>query len=166
MKRLILMRHAKSSWDDLDLPANDRTLNDRGRADCALIAEWMTAQSLAPTSVVCSTAQRCVETCETVFQHLGQTPDATFKHALYHESDTQILAQIHAQSEDTIMVIAHNPGSGSFAGRIVTNPPEHRKFLSYPTAAMTVVDFDVSNWSGAQFGQGKLSHFITPSDLR
>ena len=71
MKRLILTRHATSSWDDPMMPDHDRPLNARGRHSCAVIGDWLTSRGLAPQEVLCSDAVRTVETWERIAPHLG-----------------------------------------------------------------------------------------------
>ena len=164
MKRLILMRHAKSSWDNLDLSDHDRTLNARGRADCELLAAWMAERKLSPTQVLCSTAERCVETCAAILK--DSDAEVSYKRSLYHASEDQILAQVQGLTDDCVMVFAHNPGTGYFASRILAKRPEHPKFCTYPTAAITVVDFDIDDWAKLDFKTGTLDVFITPSDLK
>lgn len=59
MKRLILTRHAKSGWDNIELTDHERTLNDRGREACGLISEWLLVNQYMPEQVFASTATRC-----------------------------------------------------------------------------------------------------------
>ena len=62
MKRLILTRHAKSSWDDPLTPDHDRPLNDRGKAAAADLGQWLASRDYVPGEVLCSDALRTRKT--------------------------------------------------------------------------------------------------------
>lgn len=163
MKRLILMRHAKSSWDNLHLSDHERSLNDRGRSDCPKISTWMSEHSYTPENVILSTATRCVETWEALAL---SADDVAYRDNLYHSSAAGMLQALQGAQGDVVMMIAHNPGIAEFAGRLHgKNTPQHPRFRDYPTAATTVIDFDVANWSDVSFGTGIGVNFVIPRDL-
>ncbi|PIB23923.1 hypothetical protein BFP76_01315 [Amylibacter kogurei] len=166
MKRLILMRHAKSSWDNLRLTDHDRTLNERGRTDCPMMAAWLVAKGYTPTEVICSTASRCMETWEAVGMAAQFDPPVRYEKSLYHATAERLMTQLQKGTTDTVMLLAHNPGIGDFAARLVKLAPNHPKFMYYPTAAITVIDFDTPDWASVGFGTGTAVDFVTPRDLR
>ena len=85
--------------------------------------------------------------------------------ALYLANSDIIMGVLKSQTSPAIMLIAHNPGIGDFAERIVDQPPRHPKFRRYPTTATIVVEFDATSWDDINWGQGRAAEFIVPSDL-
>lgn len=166
MKRLILMRHAKSSWDNLNLMDHDRPLNARGREACKTMAAWLVQNGFAPDEVIASTATRCVETWEHVGLTAGWDTPVTYHKALYHSGPQQLLTHVQKASGDTVMVVVHNPGIASFAQELHgSDMPEDPKFNFYPTASVTVIDFDATDWADIGFAKGKGVAFATPKSL-
>lgn len=164
--RLILMRHAKSSWDNLNLSDHDRPLNERGRAACDTVGAWLVKQGYLAQEALSSTAARCVETYELTAQAAGIDPSIEYRRSLYHASPEQMLSNLQMATGQTVMMLGHNPGIGFFAGELVgPTATDHPKFMTYPTAAVTVMDFSIESWKDAGFGKATLEAFITPSDL-
>ncbi|MEM7642035.1 MAG: histidine phosphatase family protein, partial [Pseudomonadota bacterium] len=129
--KLILLRHAKSDWDDPLLDDHDRPLNARGRDAAAKIGAWLQAQNHRPTRILCSTAARTRET----LAHLGLPKAETrFRRDLYLAATDHILG---LSGPGTTLIIAHNPGIADAAAQAVTDAPAHPKFAAYPTGACT-----------------------------
>tara|TARA_R110002096_G_scaffold14582_2_gene50634 strand:- start:44948 stop:45448 length:501 start_codon:yes stop_codon:yes gene_type:complete len=166
MKRLILTRHQKSSWDNLTATDHNRHLNDRGREGCELIGAWLLEHKYIPDQVIASTATRCVETWEGIGIAMGCDAPVTYESGLYHSPPAVILKHLQDCDGDTVLLTAHNPGIGEFAYRIGSNPPDHKRFFGYPSGATTIVDFDVKSWADIDFGMGTIQSFIIPSELR
>jgi len=165
MKRLILTRHAKSAWDDPLTPDHDRPLNDRGKAAAADLGQWMASRGYVPGEVLCSDAVRTRKTWSGIAPALPGSPVLELKPALYHAGPDVMLAVLRHASEDTVMIIGHNPGIGEFAARLVAHPPLNAEFTRYPTGATLVVDFNVESWTGAAFGSGATVDFIVPREI-
>lgn len=165
MPRLILMRHAKSSWDDPLLHDHDRPLNDRGRRDAATMGEWLKRKDYIPDEIILSTSARTRETMACVCAAAEISAPAREIKELYHANDFTILRNLAKATEDTVMVIAHNPGIGDFAGHFIAEHFAHRDFLRYPTSATTIFDVDVPDWSRVKFGSGKVLDFDIPRHL-
>lgn len=160
---LILMRHAKSGWDDLSLPDHDRQLNKRGRASATAVGKWMHAKNLLPERLLCSSSARTRET----FARLGIAPqDQEFRRDLYLASLDRMMMALRTASGATVLMLGHNPGIAELAERLVSTAPDHPRFFDYPTNATLVVSFDVNTWADIQFGAGQVEDFITPGDLR
>ncbi|WP_438955974.1 SixA phosphatase family protein [Cognatiyoonia sp.] len=160
-KRLILIRHAKSGWDDPMMDDHQRVLTERGRKASATIGNWLRKMDYPPNRMLVSDAARTRETAELLFGTLGCNASVDFKPALYHASPDTILDLILRESDDTIGVIGHNPGIAMLAHGLVQNRPAHRRFSDYPTCATTVIDFD----GDVRIGQGTCVDFIVPKDL-
>ena len=163
MKRLILMRHAKSSWDNLNLMDHDRVLNKRGHEGSKIIGTWLAANGFIPDQVIASTAERCVETWERTALAAGWDAPVSYHKTLYHAGPNQLLTHLQKAVGECVMLVAHNPGIAGFAEVLHgTNTPEHQKFRTYPTAATTIIDFGIANWEELGFGKGKGVAFATP----
>lgn len=161
MRRLILMRHAKSSWDSPTLSDHERALNSRGQRSARALGDWLRAQDHVPDQALVSSARRTQETMAGL--RLGMTPDLLPQ--LYHASDSQMLDALRAARGDRVLMIGHNPGIADFAATLVARAPDHPRFHDYPTCATLVVAFDVPDWSCAAPGGGQVIDFVIPRDL-
>lgn len=165
MKRLILTRHAKSSWDDPTAPDHDRPLNERGKAAAADLGQWLASRGYVPEQVLCSDAERTRKTWSGISPALPGTPAMELKPALYHAGPDVMLAVLRHATTDTVMMIGHNPGIAEFAERLTAHPPLHADFARYPTGATLVVDFAVDRWADVGFGSGITIDFTIPREI-
>ena len=165
MKRLILTRHAKSSWDDPATPDHDRPLNERGKAAAAELGVWLASRGYVPGEVLCSDALRTRKTWSGLAPALPGTPVLNLKPALYHAGPDVMLAVLRHATEDCVMMIGHNPGIAEFAGRLVARAPVHAEFPRFPTGATLVCDFVVESWAEVSFGLGATVDFIVPREV-
>jgi phosphohistidine phosphatase len=165
MKRLILTRHAKSSWDDPATPDHDRPLNARGKAAAAELGVWLASRGYVPGEVLCSDALRTRKTWSGLAPALPGTPILHLKPALYHAGPDVMLAVLRHATEDCVMMIGHNPGMAEFAARLVAHPPLNDEFSRYPTGATMVCEFTTDNWASVGFGQGATVDFVVPSEI-
>jgi phosphohistidine phosphatase len=165
MKRLILTRHAKSSWDDPLMADHDRPLNDRGKAAAADLGQWLATRGYVPDEVLCSDSLRTRKTWSGLAPALPGTPILELKPALYHAGPDVMLAVLRHARGDTVMMIGHNPGIAEFAARIVAQSPMTPEFARYPTGATLVVDFAVANWADVGWGTGSTLDFIVPREI-
>ncbi len=164
-KRLILTRHAKSSWDDPLTPDHDRPLNERGKAAAADLGDWLASRGYIPEEVLCSDALRTRKTWSGLAPALPGTPILNLKPALYHAGPDVMLAVLRHAAADTVMIIGHNPGIAEFAGKLVATRPVNPEFGRYPTGATLVMDFDISSWDQAGWGLGVPIDFVIPREL-
>lgn len=159
-KRLILIRHAKSSWDHPG-PDHDRPLNDRGYKSAPAIGNWLRDHGFVPDSVLSSSAKRTRETCD----GLGFDVPTRFEHSLYLADPSTMLSELKSETARCILMLGHNPGIAMFAEQLVAQPPDHDRFMDYPTCATTVMEFDIAHWSDLEFGTGKVLGFVIPREL-
>lgn len=164
-KRLILTRHAKSSWDDPLTPDHDRPLNDRGKMAAADLGQWLASRGYAPEEVFCSDALRTRKTFSGISPALPGSPTLELKPALYHAGPDVMLAVLRHAKSDTVMMIGHNPGIAEFAARLVTRAPINPEFARYPTGATLVVDFMIDDWKDVTYGTGATLDFIVPKEI-
>ena len=160
-KRLILIRHAKSGWDDPFADDHERVLTERGRKASATIGNWLRRMDYLPDRMLVSDAARTKETAELLFGALGCNASVVLKPMLCHASPDTILDLILHETEETIAVIGHNPGISMLAHGLVKDRPKHDRFSDYPPCATTVIDFK----AGVRIGQGRFVDFIVPRDL-
>lgn len=165
MKRLILTRHAKSSWDDPLTPDHDRPLNERGKAAAADLGVWLASRGYIPGEVLCSDALRTRKTWSGVAPALPGTPVLELKPALYHAGADVMLAVLRHANADTVMMIGHNPGIGEFARKLVARELSNPEFARYPTGATLVCDFQIDTWNDVAWGQGVVDDFIVPREI-
>lgn len=170
MRRLILLRHAKSSWDQDDLPDRLRPLAQRGRLAAPLMGAWLADVGLVPDAVLCSDSVRARETWDRLRPLLPRAPLVQFRERLYHAAPRTLLMETRAAPPQAraLMLIGHEPGLGGFLRRLVPDPVEPdlaRAFEKFPTAAVAVVGFRIDSWADLGFQTGALTRFAVPRDL-
>lgn len=165
MKRLILTRHAKSSWDDPLVPDHDRPLNARGKAAAADLGQWLASRGYVPDEVLCSDALRTRKTWSGLAPALPGSPILELKPALYHAGPDVMLAVLRHAQGDCVMMIGHNPGIADFAARLVGRAPANPEFGRYPTGATLVADFSATGWESVEFGSGTVVDFVVPREI-
>lgn len=165
MKRLILIRHAKSSWDDPTMSDHDRPLNERGLGAAADLGQWLQSRGYVPTEVLCSDALRTRQTYEGIAKSFEAAPEPALKPALYHAGPDVMLAVLRHAAADVVMVLGHNPGIAEFAHRLVAKTPVSSQFTRFPTGATLVVDFEIGSWEDVSFGQGVSVDFMVPREI-
>jgi len=162
--RLILSRHAKSSWDDQSIDDHDRPLNKRGRAGAEEMGVWLAQHDFVPDLVLCSTSARTCETWEIMAKAMPGTAELRKDRALYLASPEALLAKLNAVKDaQTVMIIGHNPGIGLFAAALAARAPQHPRFTHYPTAATTVMQFGEADWSKVNWNGGDVLGFEVPA---
>lgn len=163
--RLILTRHAKSSWDDPTMADHDRPLNPRGQAAAGHLGAWLASRGDLPGQVLCSDARRTQETWAGIAPHLGAGPELVLKPALYHAGPDVMLAVLRGATQPVVMMLGHNPGIGEFAERLLARAPADPEFRRYPTGATLVATFEVASWDQVGFGSGAALDFVVPREL-
>ena len=171
MKRtLILMRHAKSSWDSPTDNDHDRPLNDRGIQSARALGHWLREQklifkdNLSSTEALVSSSLRTQQT----FAGLNIDIEPTIVKALYNASSDFLLEALNSATKDTVLIIAHNPGIGELAfrlARMMRDLPSHTRFVDFPTGSTLVVEWETNSWEDLDYSQGKIVKFTTPKEL-
>ena len=168
MKRLTLLRHAKSTWDDPVARDFDRPLNRRGRKAARRIGEEMRALGLAFDAVIASPAVRVKETLGEVEQGYGRGLGATFEQAVYLASPETLLDLVRAadESASSLLLVGHNPGLESLAIDLTSGAGlRDQVAIKYPTATLAEIELPVATWKEAAAATGRLARFIRPRDL-
>lgn len=161
-RRLIVMRHAKSSWDTDAATDHERPLNKRGRRSAPLIAAELIRLGWRPDAVLSSDSTRTQETFERMRDHLG-APPAEFTNSLYHAGFDEIHTALLEQSEDvrTLLVLGHNPGWEEAVTRL------SGVMTSMQTACAALLSVQAADWAeaAARAGHWTLHDVIRPRGL-
>ena len=175
MRRLLLLRHAKTETDAPSGQDQDRRLDDRGRHDAAEIGGWIGRHPPFPDRVLVSPAVRAHQTWEIArdaMKHLTPQPQVEFLPELYGADPTQLLRIIrHACVTDPhrLMLVGHNPGMHELALTLTgSGDAAARKALddNLPTSGLAIFDFASSDWNDVAFRRGKLMMFVSPKLLK
>lgn len=169
MRQLLLLRHAKSSWEDAKLADHDRPLNSRGRATAGRIRAAMRELGLSPDLVLVSTATRTRQTLEAL-EPWDDTPLIEPMDALYLATGPQLVAVLNGVAETvrSVMLVGHNPGmhdlAVSLAGSAHHARDARRMAEKFPTGALA--EFAVPGpWHALAPGGARLIRFLSPDDM-
>jgi phosphohistidine phosphatase len=170
MKTLLLLRHAKSSWEDPSLDDFDRPLGPRGERAAPLMGDYLREEGLIPDVVLCSAARRTRQTWDLVRARLNSDPEVRFQRSLYLADPAQLLMDIHVQTDraGTLLMIGHNPGTEILARRLAGRGEVdelERMSRKFPTAALAVLTCPSDHWSEVTRGTCTLDRFVRPKDL-
>lgn len=161
MKTLLLLRHAKSSWNDPDLQDFERPLNQRGRRAAPLVGRFMLQQGLVPDLILCSPAERARETIALIIEAARLGSELRYDERIY-EASAESLLEVVSQAEDrfaVVLVVGHNPGMEELL------PLLSGETASMPTAALAVITFDTEKWSKVKEHKGHLESLTLPKEL-
>jgi phosphohistidine phosphatase len=167
MKRLYLLRHAKSSWKDASVPDHDRPLAGRGRRAAKTMARHLREQDLEPQLVLCSTARRARETLERIQPALG-VATVELEHDLYAASADALLERLRRVPETvaSVMLIGHNPGLQDLALDLARSQRTVSELATkFPTAALATLEVPASNWRELDHRTAEIVAFVRPRDL-
>jgi phosphohistidine phosphatase len=168
VKRLFLLRHAKSSWDDPALPDVERPLAPRGRKAAKSMADYFKRQRVRPGLVLCSSAKRTRETLERMVPVLGKGATIEVEAGLYAASAEDLLARLRRVPDTvaSVMVIGHNPGLQDLALMLAAGGDElPRVREKFPTGALVVLELRRLTWSGLQPGSAEVVGLVLPREL-
>lgn len=166
--RLILLRHAKSSWDDLSLDDHDRPLAPRGLRASSALNEFLAEEGFQADRVVSSTAVRARETARRVLHDLA--PPAEEARDLYMASAHAIMEVAHefGDEADTLILVGHNPGMHALAERLArgTGGPDAQRIENkFPTGALAEFEVTADSWPELSTDATRLVRFLRPKDL-
>lgn len=142
MKRLLILRHAKSSWDHPELSDHERPLNKRGKRDAPRVGEYLRAASLVPDIIMSSTARRAQETADRVIDSSGFDGSLLLIPEFYHgnyETMLELLRQLPDEAA-CVMIVGHNPDLEEFIEELTDESTR----LS--TAALANVELPIQRW--------------------
>ena len=168
--RLLLLRHAKSSWDEPGLADLERPLAPRGRRVAPLMAKLIAERRWIPDLVLCSPAERVRETWQLMAPLLGEHIPCRTLRTLYPGAPSRVLMTLRRAPDEarTLLLIGHNPGLAALATSLCgagAKKGRERMSSKFPTAGLAVIDFDLAHWAEVAAGAGRLEAFVRPKDL-
>src|ERR1700761_4062839 len=175
MRRLMLLRHAKTENDAPSGHDQDRRLDNRGRHDAAEIGRWIARNPPFPALVLVSDAVRALQTWEIAWEAMKElvpTPRVELLPELYGADVSQLLETIRNASvadPKQLMLVGHNPGMHELAIALAgSGKPAERGALAdnLPTAGLAILDFDIDDWADVGIRQGRLELFVSPKLLK
>ena len=175
MRRLMLLRHAKTEPDAPSGRDQDRRLDNRGRSDAADIGGWIGRHPPFPDLVLGSHAIRAHQTWEIAWQamkELAPEPVVELLPELYGADPSQLLQIIHdASTSDpkALLLVGHNPGMHELAMTLAgSGDATGRKALAdnLPTSGLAIFDFAIDDWADVAFRRGRLETFVSPKLLK
>jgi len=162
MKLLFLMRHAKSSWADENLPDHQRPLNRRGRHAAPLMGQWFIDTFPAPDLLIASTAARTRETAARFSADWFDASQIVFDRRLYHAPAEDLIDFIREidDSVNSLLLIGHNPGLRILISQLA------RQMLDVPTAALGAFELGIDRWAGCSLSTpARLIIYQEPREL-
>jgi phosphohistidine phosphatase len=175
MRRLMLLRHAKTEHDAPSGRDQDRRLDKRGRHDAAEIGGWIGRHPPFPDFVLVSPAIRAHQTWEIAWEAMKDMvpePQVELVPDLYGADPSQLLQTIHessAHDPKRLMLVGHNPGMHELALALAgSGDAASRRALddNLPTSGLAVFDFAVDDWAKVAFRRGRLLLFVSPKLLK
>ena len=176
MRRLMLLRHAKTETDAPSGRDQDRRLDQRGQRDAAQMGNWIASHPPVPEAVLVSHAVRARQTWDLAWQAMKDrvaAPEVEILPELYGADPAQILETIRTATIPTdpaqLLLVGHNPGMHELALALTgSGDAAARRELArhLPTSGLAILDFDIEDWSDVSFGRGRLVTFVTPKLLK
>jgi phosphohistidine phosphatase len=170
VKRLILIRHAKSARP-AGIADHERPLAPRGREDARRMGAYLAREMLLPALALVSTSVRTRQTFDLLVQELGVVPSLRFDRRVY-DAPADRLATVIAETPGEyreLLLIGHNPGLADLAHRLAGHGDRYalaRMRTKFPTCALAVLDLAEDDWRGLADGSARLDRFVTPKSLR
>lgn len=162
MKRLLLVRHAKSDWDNINLADFDRPLNKRGKKNAPEMAERLINQKLIPQHLVSSPALRALSTAIVFAEAFGIEKSKIQQEEHIYEAVPDTLLKVINHLDDAYNFAAmfgHNPGITSFAVGLTGS-----HISSIPTCGMILIEFPFDQWSMISYGTGDKKLYDFPKN--
>jgi phosphohistidine phosphatase len=167
MKRLYLLRHAKSSWDDQTLADHDRPLASRGRRAAKVMAKHLGRKGISPELVMCSPSTRTRQTLKRLAPGLGKNADVQIEPELYAATARDLLEVLHKVPDEveSVMLIGHNPGIQDLTLSLaITGSEIPRVRRKFPTAALATLQLN-GTWRELAPGSAELVSLVKPKEL-
>lgn len=171
MKKLTLLRHAKSGWTNRGERDFDRPINERGIRGAQLIGTYLKRENVAFDHVVASPALRVIETIDQleIGYHKPLNPD--WDRRIYLASSVTLIDVLHniPDAANHALMVGHNPGLEDLVFDLVaddgTSPLRDEIEEKFPTAAIVVIELDIDKWADVANKCGRMTHLMRPRDL-
>lgn len=162
MKTLLILRHAKSGWDEPSIADHDRPLTERGKKDAKRIGQLLLERGLVPDQIISSTAKRARKTASKVAKACQYAGEVEQTKRLYLASPPEIIQVLREVGDErsTVLVVAHNPGLEELLGQLTGHPQP------MPTATLAQVAIDIDRWQSLSVpAGGRLVQVWRPKEL-
>ena len=170
MKRLAILRHAKSSWDDPTLDEFNRPLNERGWKAARRIGSEMKRRGIEFDLVLSSTAARTRETIDGVAEKYEFRAPIRFEQQLYLASEARLLALVRGLDEEVRapLIVGHNPGLELLVSSLTSDDRHgYRRRVEgkFPTAALAIIELPARRWAEVEPASGEIVELVLPREL-
>ncbi len=166
MRRLILLRHAKTERPVPGEGDRGRKLTKRGRADAQVIGAYMARHGLVPDLALVSTATRARETWTLLASGFAKPPKAAYEERIYNADLETLMGLIAAtRGARLLLVVGHNPGIHDLAVQLIAAgemTARERMTEKLPTSGLVVIDLAFDDWSRLRAHTGRLERFVSP----
>jgi phosphohistidine phosphatase len=166
MRRLLLLRHAKTERAEPGERDRDRKLTERGRADAPVIGAYMVRHRLVPDLALVSAVTRAQETWALVAGSFTKAPRVVKEERIYNAASDTLIGLIRGMREvGSLLVVGHNPGLHDLAVQLIASGDvEAREHVNekLPTSGLVVIDFPFDTWSRLHTDSGRLERFVSP----
>jgi len=166
MRRLLLLRHAKTERPEPGERDRDRRLTKRGREDAPLIGAYMARHGLVPDLALVSPATRAEETWALIAKALPTAPKVVEEEGIYNAGRDKLIGIIRkARDAHVLLVVGHNPGLHELAvSLIASGDVEARERVNekLPTSGLVVIDLAFDDWSRLHPNAGRIERFVSP----
>ncbi len=161
MKKIVFIRHAKSSWAQENISDFDRPLNERGQNDAPVMAHRLLDQGIYPDFWISSSALRAKSTAQVFKDVFKDDTPIHYSDALYHASQENLLQEIRNLDQDKkcVFLFGHNPGLTDFVNALCRIHIDN-----IPTSGCAMVRIHVDKWEDIQLGENELIHFDFPKN--
>jgi phosphohistidine phosphatase len=161
MKKLLIIRHAKSSWDDPDLDDHERPLNKRGERDSFTMARFLADNDEGLEVIYSSTAIRALDFAQVIseFCDITLVPELSFY--TFDEDELMQILRSLPDSLSRVAVVAHNPAVTQLVNRL-----SDAELENVPTAGVASIECDIDEWADLTEASCEMVYFKTAKNLR
>jgi phosphohistidine phosphatase len=163
MKTVYIVRHAKSSWDKIDLPDEMRPLMEKGKKRTKKVIDFLHSKKVTVDYIISSHAVRAHETAK-ILAHALQYPADQIKidPQIYYTDGDGIINQFYDLPErfESVMIVGHNPSLTDFVNQFLKKPVEN-----LPTSGVVSISFDTDKWENIPLAKRKTNFVLFPKEM-
>lgn len=162
MKKIYIIRHAKSSWSDLSLDDFDRPLNKRGIRDAPFMGEQLKNKAVNPDLILSSPALRAKTTAKTIAKKIGYKKEIFYDENIYEASFYDLLEILKSQdnTKSILFLFGHNPGLNMLTGELIDF------YENIPTCGIVEIEFSCEKWKEISSKNSKMISFDYPKKYK
>lgn len=163
MKKLLIIRHAKSSWDDASLRDFDRPLNKRGVRDVPDMGKRLASLDIQPDLIISSPANRAITTARGIAIEIGYDIERIQAEPELYHAGTSTIREVISKVDNninTLMIFGHNPGFTDLISRV-----SDLSLYNLPTCAACGIEFDFTSWKEILNQHGQKFYYDYPKSI-